>query len=445
MRRTVSTPGRAARIATLTLAAAVAMTVVAVAPARGAQRPAGDPLQVSDPVVAPSSAPLPASRDAYDATPSHYYIWDGTTLPYRGPRDRWGVVLTQLGGSDGPIVYNPVAVAEWGIHAYENYLHTNDARERAEFYVQARSLRRSMDARGRLPYRYVHPTRHIRAPWYSAMAQGLAISVFTRAYMDSGDRGWLAAADRASWPFGREIRRGGVVLEGGSWLEEYPDGHHVLNGSIFAAWGLYDLMRVTGHTSLNTGPASTLPQRVWTRFIRNVAAHLPQYESRGAILYELGTAHFSGITYYDLHLRQLRAMAQLTGDARFEECRVRWSSGFRAYPGPAIQVTTSRAMVAGRRAVYGRVRFLYRDFYGRRPVVTIRRLLANGASVRVATLPVRYSPKGDSAVFTWKAPVARRSVTYRLTIPNQPRTADARFDYPQRSSATFTIAGSRRR
>jgi hypothetical protein len=347
-------------------------------------------------------------------------------------------------GYGRPLVYNAVATAEWALHFYENWLHTGRRAEYVDFLVQARWLRASMDSRGRFPYRYAHIGRDIHPPWYSAMAQGLAISVFVRAHSATGDDAYIAAAQKAAGPFGRDVSRGGVVTSAGAWLEEYPDSHHVLNGSIFAAFGLWDLMRVTGRVTPAAHSVPTLAETTFKTFTANLARNLHKYESRGAILYELGGAQFSRIPYYDLHLRQLRALAQLTGDTRFSDTSTRWSTMFRAYPDPAIELSRTAHRAAGYRVVTGKVRFLYRTYYGKAPRATIRRLNRDGTSTRMATIVMKYGATGETGWFSWTAPAGRHSATYRVTVVAQPHTGQARFDYVQHATASVTIPGTQR-
>jgi hypothetical protein len=399
--------------------------------------PVGTPLSAS--ALAPASI---TARDATDASPTHYYVWDQVTARYTGPRDAHGVVTTDVRYGRPP-AYNTVAVAEWALHFYENWLHTGRRAEYDDFLVQARWLRTAMDSQGRFPYRYRHIGRGISPPWYSAMAQGLAISVFVRAHSATGQDSYIVAAQKAVRPFANDVRHGGVVTAGGAWLEEYPDARHVLNGSIFAAFGLWDLMRVTGRVDPAAGSTPTLAETTFATFTANLGRSLYRYESRGAILYEIGGG-FSRIPYYDLHLRQLRALAQVTGDARFSDTATRWATRFRAYPGPVIELSRPPGRAAGYRTVTGKVRFLYSTYYGKAPRAVIRRLNKDGTTTRMGSALVRYGAAGDIGWFSWAAPASRRTTTYRVTIDAQPHTGDSRFDYRQRSTATITVPGTLR-
>ncbi|PIO56549.1 D-glucuronyl C5-epimerase, partial [Teladorsagia circumcincta] len=82
------------------------------------------------------------------------------------------------------------------------------------------------------------------AGWYSAMAQGHALSLLTRAYAATKNASYLVVASKALDLFEKDASAGGVrnKLFGNDWYEEYPTspGSYVLNGFIYSLIGLYD-------------------------------------------------------------------------------------------------------------------------------------------------------------------------------------------------------------
>jgi hypothetical protein len=72
-----------------------------------------------------------------------------------------------------------------------------------------------------------------------------------RAHKESGDAHYLDAARAAFLTFQRPIAEGGVAFtdeSGDLWFEEYivSPPTHILNGFIWAAWGVYDYFLATG-------------------------------------------------------------------------------------------------------------------------------------------------------------------------------------------------------
>lgn len=94
--------------------------------------------------------------------------------------------------------------------------------------------------------------RHnLSLPWVPAVAQGQIISILIKAYQMTDDADFLITAERAMSSFRYSIDEGGVTWtseEGFAVYEEYPSQppSHILNGHIWAMFGLYDYYRVTG-------------------------------------------------------------------------------------------------------------------------------------------------------------------------------------------------------
>lgn len=101
--------------------------------------------------------------------------------------------------------------------------------------------------------RFMHhiPLEGMTIPWPSCLAQGEGVSVLVRAWMATGGRRYLEQARASLDLLETPVAAGGVVSalpDGGFFVEEYPGGRHrnVLNGALFAAIGLDDLIRFSG-------------------------------------------------------------------------------------------------------------------------------------------------------------------------------------------------------
>jgi heparosan-N-sulfate-glucuronate 5-epimerase len=163
-------------------------------------------------------------------------------------------------------------------------------------------------------------------PPYSALSQAQAASVFVRAYLLSGDDHDAELAQRAirslvDESFGLVSQTAhGPVLEESSG--EPPS--HILNGWIYALWGLRDVavaLDDAAAASLYEASLSCLRQTVdrydvgwWTRYS----------------LYPHTLPDLAKPFYHRLHVHQLGILHHLTGFADFEEIARRW----RAYDAP---------------------------------------------------------------------------------------------------------------
>jgi hypothetical protein len=229
---------------------------------------------------------------------------------------------------DPPALANHVSIAQLGLAAWQ--------RERADpgwsrvAEATARWLAGAMDDGGALQYGF--PMKHtydLPAPWISAMAQGEAASLFARlpGRIDAEDA--VALAERAVSPL-LDARHGLVVdLPEGPVLQEYPTTppSHVLNGWVFALWGLYDVS-LTSTSSVGRRAAAAFEEGCLA--LRRL---LPRYRSTGGWsrydLYPHAIDHLASPFYHRLHIAQLEAMQSIAPSREFSEAVEIWSRALR--------------------------------------------------------------------------------------------------------------------
>ena len=153
----------------------------------------------------------------------------------------------------------------------------------------------------------------MRAPWYSGMAQGQALSLFVRLDQATGTAPWRTAADSTAPSFALPPAAGlpGVVhvdAAGSSWLDEYPltttRDDLTFNGHNFAIFGLYDYARQTGDVNaalLFDGTAGTA-LKYGTSGIR-----VPNWVSYYCLTHRVPAG-----SYHDIHLEQLLTLYSMT-------------------------------------------------------------------------------------------------------------------------------------
>jgi heparosan-N-sulfate-glucuronate 5-epimerase len=264
------------------------------------------------------------------AARERYFVeWDPGHGAYgedwiNAPFDAGGVLL-----SGASRAYHPIRIAQFALHRFGVWCATGDVSARADFFAQARWLRdRQHPGHPAGLYRFDFPWPKYGADigWVSAMAQGEAISVLLRADAIEPSNGYGAAARRASLPFHYGISEGGVVWRSGSdvFFEEIANPHapHVLNGCIFALWGLWELWKRTGYRDLEQpidACVDTLRRWLarfdtgwWTRYsLVRTATNRP---------------HIATLKYHQFHIAQMRVLAQMFGEPRFDEAAQRWAA-----------------------------------------------------------------------------------------------------------------------
>ncbi|WP_028776348.1 D-glucuronyl C5-epimerase family protein [Shimazuella kribbensis] len=227
--------------------------------------------------------------------------------------------------------YHPVRTAQEALYYINSYKqlgkpeHLEKARKLSAHLVKL-SISPNTSLYFAYPFEYhvlSRPEETLSSPWYSGMSQGQALSVFTRMYevtkeatylqwanqtfesflkinkSMSEDKPWVTATDEKSY----------------LWFEEYPTETkikhvHVLNGFIFAMYGIYDYYKLTNVPDAKNylfGSLTTL-QAYGDRF------RLPGQKSYYALKYNNTAGN-----YHNVHIRQLRQLYKITKDTRFNE------------------------------------------------------------------------------------------------------------------------------
>jgi hypothetical protein len=264
-----------------------------------------------------------AGEDAY------FIEWDPGNGVYgedwvNAPFDGQGVLLSKPSQS-----YHPIRISQFALHRFGVWQSTGDESARSDFLAQAAWLRDRQQT-GETPglYRFEFPwTKYGAGPgWCSAMAQGEAISVLLRADRLEPSRGYGDAAVRAALPFRTDIGRGGVVWRDGRdvFLEEIANEHapHVLNGCIFALWGIWELWKRTGDSWL---------ERLAAECADTLRRWLPLYDTGWWTLYSLlrsgwDRPHVATLKYHQFHIAQMFVLSEMFGDPSFEKAARKWNS-----------------------------------------------------------------------------------------------------------------------
>lgn len=211
------------------------------------------------------------------------------------------------------LVTFPVAIFQYGLGAYDLYLQTNDKK-----YLQ--KFRQCLDwtishqepsgAWNNFFFSYPdHP--------YGAMAQGEGASLLLRGYQELGDKRFLTAAQSAIDFMLKPIEEGGTCTyeEGLPILLEYTHLPTVMNGWIFAWWGIYDYVTVTDDNGTY--------KIMLDKSLLAIEQRMPQFTTGYWSKYDL-KKRIASPFYHHLHIAQMQAMYQLTGHQIFNDYGQRW-------------------------------------------------------------------------------------------------------------------------
>lgn len=256
-----------------------------------------------------------------------YYMPFRRKADYKGACDRDGVPMLNYRGTIG-LQYNPIAIAQYGLGNYNLFARTGDLLRRQRFLTAADWLlsHRERNRAGLSVWNHHFDWEYrttLKAPWYSGLAQGQGISLLVRAHQETGDDRYLKAATESFQAFQTTPDKGGVTYvdrTGNIWFEEYITfpPTHILNGFIWASWGIFDLYLAT---------ANATAKDLFAKAMQTLSQNLPQYDVGFWSLYEQSGTRMRMLAspfYHSLHVTQLNVLYALTGNDVFRHFARRW-------------------------------------------------------------------------------------------------------------------------
>jgi heparosan-N-sulfate-glucuronate 5-epimerase len=262
-----------------------------------------------------------------------YYMTFAQKADYSGHYDSNGIPMLDYRGRIG-LQYNPIAIAQYGLGNYNIYKRDQSETRRESFLNASNWLVANLEQNQKTLWVWHHHfdweyRDTLKAPWYSGLAQGQGISLLVRAHSETGDARYLECARLAFQSLLHSVEEGGVLFRdsnGDLWIEEYlvSPPTHILNGMIWASWGVYDYMLATADPSA---------RHLFEQVVHTLAKNLQSYDLGFWSLYEQSGTKLKMIAspfYHRLHVVQLRIMHRLTGLECFRQCADRWEEYARS-------------------------------------------------------------------------------------------------------------------
>ncbi|XP_025407635.1 D-glucuronyl C5-epimerase [Sipha flava] len=174
----------------------------------------------------------------------------------------------------------------------------------------------------------------LKPGWLSAMGQGQAISLLSRAFFHSGGNElYLKTAHAALKPFKILSKNGGVLSEFMNlypWYEEYPTVPpiFILNGFMYSLIGLYDLFSLAPNNSQVSQEAYLL----WKQGMTSLKKMLPLYDMGSRSAYDLRhvtldiAPNIARWDYHATHINQLLLLETLDNATVIHTTAKRWIS-----------------------------------------------------------------------------------------------------------------------
>lgn len=225
-----------------------------------------------------------------------------------------------------------VTTAQWGLGCIERHLDGEGPSWLAGARRAAHHLASEQTGDGGWPHSEAYPhTFDLQPPWLSAMAQGEGASLLARVAELADEPELLAAARAAIEPLLIAGSDGGLSFplpEGGALPQEYPTNppSHVLNGGIFALWGIRDLAEATDDRVLRDA---------FETGVDALAANIEQWDTGYWSRYDLfphPVRNLASPAYHELHIDQLTVIQELVPRPEIDAALER----FRAYADSAL-------------------------------------------------------------------------------------------------------------
>lgn len=244
----------------------------------------------------------------------------------RAPREK-------RAGQDSTYVYNPVGVANHGLFLYNDLIkNTNSLAlgvdKKAAFDKQVDWLIRNKTDKKNMSFWYHNypAVEHgCKPPWRSALTQGLALSLLLRAYYLTGDEGLSKLTQRVANSMKAPISEGGFLYEdenGNYWYQEYMGNcGYVLNGFIFAMWGIYDYYLYSNDEECKA---------IFDRCIGTLRRNLKRYDWKMGFakwtVYDLKDRNPVTLEYQKMHVSLLKDLYTITREQFLLDYAKFWES-----------------------------------------------------------------------------------------------------------------------
>lgn len=222
--------------------------------------------------------------------------------------------LPKLNLEKGKFTYFPVAIFQYALGCYDLYLQTKEESYIRKFIQCVEWTLAHQDDGGR----WNNFSHYCPKTPYGAMAQGEGASVLVRAYVYTKEQKYLDAAKKAIDFMLLPLNEGGTTKYEGedAFLMEYTFKNVVMNGFIFSWWGLYDYVVATHDEGKY--------KQALDNTMKSLVKILPKFKCDYWSMYSLDRLIASPF-YHNLHIAQMQAMYQLTGEQIFDDYAKRWT------------------------------------------------------------------------------------------------------------------------
>ena len=218
----------------------------------------------------------------------------------------------------GKKVVFPIQVIQYALGCYELFLKTKDNIYLKKMIYCSEKILSLINEDGSISCMYF--VKGLNNP-YSAMCQGECISLLCRTFKETCEKKYFDGALKAyNFLVDKEhkLAVSKVFNNFDYCLFEYPEKGIVLNGYIFALFGIYDIYLLTSKQEVKS---------IFDISLLSLQAIIGNFDYTGWSLYDLD-GHYASRFYHKLHVDLLAALNIISDDG-FLDYKEKWEAGLR--------------------------------------------------------------------------------------------------------------------
>ncbi|MEN9441386.1 MAG: hypothetical protein RLZ33_1463 [Bacteroidota bacterium] len=238
-----------------------------------------------------------------------------------GDFDKNGVPMVGWGAKAS---YSSVNIAQYGFIIHDFWL-KNRRPDYLDVMKACLSILTTLEIKEEkgIFFRETHESDRYNLPknWVSAMAQGECLSFYLRMFQILQDDSILQKCHLIFNTMMVPVSENGVKTtdeNGYNWLEEYPStpSSYVLNGFIYAVFGIQDYFRIT---------KSEIAKTELNHYFKTLEDNIEKFDAGFWSYYDLQYKELVKFYYQkNVHAPQMEALYKLTGSTKFNNLHKKW-------------------------------------------------------------------------------------------------------------------------
>ena len=223
-------------------------------------------------------------------------------------------IMPSYVNSKGKEYVFPVAVIQYGLGCYDLYLRTGNPLYKQKFIECSDWIIQKQNENGSIPnFIDDHPDKP-----FGAMCQGEAASLLTRAFKETQEPIYIENAKKALQFMLLDVEKGGTTIydDNRAYLLEFTFRKPVLNGWIFAFFGVYDYLLIDRCSEF---------EKKYDLLLSSIIDTLPLFDCKYWSMYDLA-GRITSPFYHNLHIAQLEALFLVSGNKTIENYLKKWKS-----------------------------------------------------------------------------------------------------------------------